>query len=166
MSTTLRTLDDLFLQQLKDLYNAEQQITKALPKMVEKASSPDLKKAFSDHLAETENQITRITEVLRILGADGKAEKCYAMEGILKEGENLMAQNAEPTVMDAGLIASAQRVEHYEIAGYGTACTYAKMLGQKEVLSLLQETLDEEKKADGKLSFIAESFINERAANN
>jgi len=87
------------------------------------------------------------------------------MEGILKEGENLMAQNADPTVMDAGLIASAQRVEHYEIAGYGTACTYAKMLNQKEVLSLLQETLDEEKKADGKLTFIAEAFINERAAN-
>ena len=160
----LRTLEDLFVQQLKDLYNAEQQITRALPKMVDKAASTKLKQVFSDHLQETQVQIQRLDQVFQILGVAPAGEKCKAMEGILREGEDLMAQNADETVMDAGLIAAAQRVEHYEIAGYGTACTYAKMLNHRDVMALLQETLDEEKKADGKLTFIAESFINERAA--
>lgn len=159
----LESLNDLFLHQIKDLYNAEQQLTKALPKMAEKASSPKLKTAFKDHLKETETQIKRLEQVFEALGEKAKGEKCKAMEGLLKEGEDFMKEDASKEVMDAGLIASAQRVEHYEIAGYGTACTYAKSLGHTEALNLLKENLAEEKKTDEKLTDLAESTINEKA---
>ncbi|CAN5921321.1 ferritin-like domain-containing protein [soil metagenome] len=159
----LESLNDLFIHQLKDLYNAEQQLTKALPKMAEKATSTKLKKAFTDHLKETETQITRLEQVFEVLGEKAKGEKCKAMEGLLKEGEDFMKEDASDEVMDAGLIASAQRVEHYEIAGYGTACTYAKTLGHNDALNLLKENLAEEKKTDEKLTELAESSINKKA---
>lgn len=159
----LESLNDLFIHQLKDLYNAEQQLTKALPKMAEKATSAKLKKAFTDHLKETETQITRLEQVFEVIGEKAKGEKCKAMEGLLKEGEDFMKEDASDEVMDAGLIASAQRVEHYEIAGYGTACTYAKSLGHTEALNLLKENLAEEKKTDEKLTDLAESSINKKA---
>lgn len=159
----LESLNDLFVHQIKDLYNAEQQLTKALPKMADKASSKQLKTAFSNHLKETENQIKRLEQVFEVIGEKAKGEKCKAMEGLLKEGEDFMNEDATKEVMDAGLIASAQRVEHYEIAGYGTACTYAKTLGHTEAYNLLKETLAEEKKTDEKLTELAEGSINEKA---
>lgn len=159
----LETLNDLFIHQIKDLYNAEQQLTKALPKMAEKATSPKLKTAFKDHLKETETQIKRLEQVFEVIGEKAKGEKCKAMEGLIKEGEDFMNEDASKEVMDAGLIASAQRVEHYEIAGYGTACTYAKTLGHTEALNLLKENLAEEKKTDEKLTSLAEGSINAKA---
>lgn len=161
----LKTLNDLFVHQLKDLYGAEQQLLKAMPKMQEMTSSNELKQAFTQHMQETKNQVTRLESVFESLGMDPEAEKCKAMEGLLKEAEDFMSQNADKEVMDAGLIASAQRVEHYEIAGYGTACTYAKYLGHTEAFNLLKETLSEEKKTDELLTQIAESSINIKAEN-
>ncbi|QHL86252.1 DUF892 family protein [Nibribacter ruber] len=161
----LTSLSDLFIHQLKDLYNAEQQLLKAMPDMLEKATNKNLKTAINSHMLETENQIQRLQKCFQTLGVDGNGEKCKAMEGLLKEAKEFMEHDADPEVMDAGLIASAQRVEHYEIAGYGTACTYAKFLGHTEVLNLLQETLSEEKKTDEKLTFIAETAVNRKAEN-
>jgi ferritin-like metal-binding protein YciE len=159
----LNNLNDLFIHELKDLYNAENQIMKALPKMAKEASSPDLKNAFEMHLRETEKQIERLDMVFKNLGEKPTGEKCKAMEGIIREAEDMMSENADSDVMDAALIACAQRVEHYEIAGYGTVCTYAKQLGQTEALDMLQMTLNEEKMTDEKLTMIAESKINIRA---
>lgn len=159
----LNNLNDLFIHELKDIYNAEKQITKALPKMVKEATSPQLKKAFEMHLSETEKQIERLEQVFELLGKKASGEKCKAMEGIIKEAQDMMSENADSDVMDAALIASAQRVEHYEIAGYGTLCTYAKQLGHKEVLTLLHKTLEEEKATDLKLTDLAESKINVKA---
>jgi ferritin-like metal-binding protein YciE len=159
----LESLNDLFIHQIKDLYNAEQQLTKALPKMAEKATSAKLRTAFTDHLKETENQIKRLEQVFETIGEKAKGEKCKAMEGLLKEGEDFMNEDASKEVMDAGLIASAQRVEHYEIAGYGTACTYAKSLGHTEAYNLLKENLAEEKNTDEKLTTLAEGSINKKA---
>ncbi|RYD82375.1 MAG: ferritin-like domain-containing protein [Sphingobacteriales bacterium] len=156
----LETLNDLFLEQLKDLYSAENQLVEAMPKMEAKASSLELKSAFKMHLAETEHHVQRLAQIFQELGMDGGGHKCKAMEGIIKEGDELMKQDADPDVMDAGLIAAAQRVEHYEISGYGTACTYAKQLGYNNALDLLKQTINEEKMADEKLSIIAESTVN------
>jgi ferritin-like metal-binding protein YciE len=156
----LETLNDLYLEQLKDLYSAENQLVVAMPKMEAKATNPQLKAAFKMHLAETEHQLQRLTQIFQELGMDGGGHECKAMKGIIKEGDELMAQDADPDVMDAGLIAAAQRVEHYEISGYGTACTYAKQLGHTKALALLKETINEEKMADEKLSIIAESHVN------
>jgi ferritin-like metal-binding protein YciE len=161
----LTSLSDLFIHQLKDLFNAEQQLLKAMPDMLDKASNTNLKTAISAHMKETEMQITKLQQCFQILGVDGNGEKCKAMEGLLREAKDFMEHDADPEVMDAGLIASAQRVEHYEIAGYGTACTYAKFLGHTDVLNLLQEILGEEKKADEKLTFIAETVVNRKAEN-
>ncbi len=161
----LKTLNDLFVHQLKDLYGAEQQLLKAMPKMLAKTTSSELKAAFTQHMEETQNQVTRLESVFKSLGMEPEAEKCKAMEGLLKEAEDFMSQDADKEVMDAGLIASAQRVEHYEIAGYGTASTYAKTLGHTEALGLLKETLNEEKQTDEKLTVIAESSINKKAEN-
>ncbi|KAA5547968.1 YciE/YciF ferroxidase family protein [Adhaeribacter rhizoryzae] len=161
----LKTLNDLFVHQLKDLYGAEQQLLKAMPKMQAKTTSKDLQQAFTKHMEETQNQVKRLEQVFQALGIKPEAEKCKAMEGILKEAEEFMTFDADKAVMDAGLIACAQRVEHYEIAGYGTACTYAKFLGHTEALNLLQETLSEEKKTDEKLSYLAETSINIKAEN-
>jgi ferritin-like metal-binding protein YciE len=159
----LNNLNDLFVHELKDIYNAEKQITKALPKMMKEASSSQLKKAFEMHLGETEKQIERLEQVFESIGMKPSGEKCKAMEGIIKEAQDMMSENADPDVMDAALIASAQRVEHYEIAGYGTLCTYAKQLGHKEALKLLHMTLEEEKATDMKLTDLAESKVNVKA---
>ena len=159
----LNNLNDLLIHELKDLYNAENQIAKALPKMAKAASSKKLVTAFEDHLQETKTQIGRLDKVFEIIGEKATGEKCKAMEGIIKEAEDMMEEDAEKSVMDAALIACAQRVEHYEIAGYGTVCTYAKQLEMTDVLDLLQMTLGEEKKADEKLTFLAEQTINIKA---
>ncbi|MCC9168827.1 YciE/YciF ferroxidase family protein [Pontibacter harenae] len=159
----LNNLNDLLIHELKDIYNAEQQITKALPKMKEAASSDKLKKAFQDHLEMTEKQIERLDKVFEIIGEKSSGEKCKAMEGIIKEADSMMSEKADASVMDAALIASAQRVEHYEIAAYGTVCTYAKQLGMDEVLDQLLITLEEEKKTDSLLTEIAEKSINAKA---
>lgn len=159
----LVNLKDLFEHEIKDLYSAEKQLMETLPKLAKKASSDSLKKAFENHLEETKKQFERIEQVAHKLDIDPASEKCKAMEGLIKEGKEFMEMKASPEVMDAGLIAVAQRVEHYEIAGYGTACTYAKMLGMDEALDLLKETLAEEKEADEKLSELALESINEKA---
>lgn len=159
----LNNLKDLMIHELKDLYNAEQQITKALPKMADAAKDDELKRGFKDHLRETEGQIDRLEKIFGILGEKPTGEKCKAMEGIIRESDEMIQQRAEADVMDAALIAMAQRVEHYEIAGYGTVCTYAKQLGMNDILDLLQQTLDEEKNTDQKLTYIAEHNINKKA---
>jgi ferritin-like metal-binding protein YciE len=159
----LATLDDLLLHELRDLYSAENQITKALPRMVKAAHSKALKKAFQEHLEVTENQIERLTKIFETLDKSSRGPKCAAMEGLLTEGKDLMAEDADPAVMDAGLIASAQRVEHYEIAGYGCARTFARQLGHEEIAQMLQETLDEEAETDAALTQLAEHEINAQA---
>lgn len=156
-------MNDLFIHQLKDLYGAEQQLLQAMPKMEEKITSGELKRSMARHREETQNHVSRLEKVFESLGVKAKAEKCKAMEGLLKETQEFMEEEADKPVMDAGLIACAQRVEHYEIAGYGTACTYAKYLGHQEALRLLKETLSEEKKTDERLSVLAESTINVKA---
>jgi ferritin-like metal-binding protein YciE len=159
----LETLNDLLVEQLKDLYSAETQIIEALPKMAEKANNPDLKASFQKHLAETEGHVRRLEQVFDTLGKDPKGHECKAMKGIIKEGEALMKEDADPDVMDAGLIAAAQRVEHYEIAGYGTACTYAEQLGKNDILQPLKQTINEEKMTDESLTALAESCVNLQA---
>lgn len=159
----LNNLKDLLIHELKDVYNAEQQITKALPKMMKACSSEELKKAFQNHLEVTEKQIQRLDKVFEMMGEKSSGEKCKAMEGIIKESESMMDEKADASVMDAALIGCAQRVEHYEIAAYGTVCTYAKQLGMDDVLEQLKETLAEEKETDALLSKIAEKSINVEA---
>ena len=159
----LNSLHDLYINEIKDLYNAEQQIIKALPKMTEAASSPDLKRAFEEHLAQTRLQAERLEQIFQKLGEPAKGQKCKGMEGIIDEGEDLMDKDAPASVSDAALIASAQRVEHYEIAGYGTARSFARRLGFEDHAQLLQETLDEEAQTDKRLTSLADSYINEEA---
>ena len=159
----LNNLRDLYVEQLRDLYDAEKQLTKALPKMAKAATSPKLKEAFQNHLRETEGHVKRLEQVFGTLDMAPRGKKCKAMQGLVEEGSEMMEENAEPEVMDAGLIAAAQRVEHYEMAGYGTVRTYAQTLGEKQAATLLQQTLDEEKHADELLSQIAESTINIQA---
>ncbi|HWE38154.1 MAG TPA: ferritin-like domain-containing protein [Isosphaeraceae bacterium] len=154
----LDSLQTLFVEELRDLYNAETQITKALPKMIKAATDPALKAGFETHLRETEGQIRRLELIFEKLGESPKGKTCKAMEGILEEGEEMVKQKAEPAVHDAGLIAAAQRVEHYEIAGYGTVRTYAHLLNEHEAARLLQETLDEEGATDKKLTQLAEAI--------
>jgi len=156
----MANLQDLFVDCLKDLHNAENQLVKALPKMAKAASNPDLKKAFETHLEETKGQIERLDMIFERLGESPKGKKCLAMEGLIGEGKELMEEDAEPEVMDAGLIGASQKIEHYEIAGYGTVRTYAKLLGNDEAAKLLQKTLDEEGATDKKLTALAESTIN------
>ncbi len=155
MPTTLTSLDDLLLHELRDLYSAETQLTEALPLMIGAATHDDLKTAFNDHLEETRGHIDRLRRALDHLGQTPEGEHCEAMEGLIKEAQETINQRGEPNVKDAALIASAQRVEHYEIAGYGSAHTYAKQLGRSEIASLLNDTLDEEKAADKKLNKLA-----------
>jgi ferritin-like metal-binding protein YciE len=159
----LNTLRDLYVEQLRDLYDAEKQLTKALPKMAKAATSPKLKEAFETHLRETEGHVKRLEQVFTALDMAARGKKCKAMQGLIEEGSEMMEENAEPEVMDAGLIAAAQRVEHYEMAGYGTVRTYAQTLGEKQAVTLLQQTLDEEKHADELLTQIAENAINVQA---
>jgi ferritin-like metal-binding protein YciE len=157
-------LQELLIEDLKDLYNAEQQLLKALPKMAKKASSPDLKQAFVMHTRETEGQVKRLEQVFQALGSKAKGKTCHAMKGLIEEGNELMGEDIEPDVLDAGLIGAAQKVEHYEMAGYGTARTYARLLGNEQAARLLQQTLDEEGQTDKKLTALAESHINVEAA--
>lgn len=160
---SLKTLDDLFVHELKDLYNAEKQLIKALPKMAKAASSEKLRAGFEDHLAETEEHVVRLEKIFSLLDASSRGAHCDAMEGLIEEGKKMIEEDAEPAVKDAGLIAAAQRVEHYEIAGYGVARTFAGLLGHEEIQTLLQTTLDEEKSTDEKLTELAESEINMEA---
>jgi ferritin-like metal-binding protein YciE len=159
----LNDLNDLLLDQLKDLYNAEGQLTKALPKMAKAATNPELKQAFEKHLAQTEEHVSRLEQVFEALGEKVKGKTCAAMKGLIEEAKELLEEDAEPEVLDAGLIAAAQRVEHYEIAGYGTVRTYAESLGHSEAAKLLQRTLDEEGDTDKLLTKIAESHVNAMA---
>jgi ferritin-like metal-binding protein YciE len=160
----LDNLDDLLCVELKDLYSAEQQLIKALPQMSKAAHSPELKRAFDQHLAETKRQKDRLEQAFRMLGHQAEAETCEAMEGLIEEGNEIISAEGDPEVKDAALIAAAQRVEHYEMAGYGCARTFAMRLGRHDVADLLQETLDEEGNADKILTQIAESFVNQEAA--
>jgi len=159
----LESLRELLIEQLQDLYDAEQRITKALPKMEQAATSPELKAAFRKHLGETENHVKRLEQVFTQLGQSAKARTCKAMEGIIAEGEETIKENADPEVRDAALIASAQRVEHYEMAGYGTVRAYARLLKQEDSVRLFGQTLSEEKATDEALTELAESTINLQA---
>ncbi|HEX5575653.1 MAG TPA: ferritin-like domain-containing protein [Gemmatimonadales bacterium] len=156
----LKSLDDLLVHELQDIYNAEGQILKALPKMIKAASHPELQSAFEEHLEQTEGQVERLDQVFKLLGVPAKGKRCEGMAGLLEEGKKTMEEDALPSVMDAALIAAAQKVEHYEIASYGCVCTYAEMLGYDQVHDLLGQNLDEEEATDEKLSALAENVIN------
>ncbi len=156
----LHTLKDLYIHELKDLYSAEKQLVAALPKMAVAATSQDLKASFEAHLLETKEHVTRLVRVLEMAGAGTRGPKCKGMEGAIEEGQSMIEEEADPEVKDAGLIAAAQRVEHYEMAGYGCVRTYAKLLGYDDAVTLLQMTLDEEGAADRKLTDLAETVIN------
>jgi len=160
----LENLEQLFLQELRDLYDAEDQITEALPKMIEAAHYPELKNALQEHLEITRQQIQRLDQVFDILGEDASGQTCKGMKGVIKEGDEIISQGGDGATVDAGIISAAQRVEHYEMAGYGTVRTYAELLGQQQIASLLQQTLDEEKEADEKLTEIARSVNTEAKA--
>jgi ferritin-like metal-binding protein YciE len=159
----MATLEDLYMDLLKDLYSAEKQLVKALPKLAKNAQSPDLQKAFQDHLKQTEGHVERIERIFTELDGSPRGKKCVGMEGLIEEGNELLQEDAEPDVLDAGLIAAAQKVEHYEIAGYGTARAWAQRLGYDKAARILQETLNEESMANEKLTKIAESHINMEA---
>lgn len=157
------TLKELYIKELRHTYDAEKQITKALPKMAKAASSSQLRQAFEMHLDQTKNHIKRLEQIFEDLDESPKGESCDGMEGLIEEGSDLIDEDFDPEAKDAGLIAAAQRVEHYEMAAYGTARTYATILGDKKAASLLRETLDEEKETDLKLTGLAEK-INVKAA--
>jgi len=161
---TFNSFDDLLLEQLQDLYDAEQRLTKALPKMAAAAHNSSLKAAFQEHLRETEGHVTRLEQVFQLLGKSAKAKTCEAMKGLIEEGSEVISASGDPDVRDAALIAAAQRVEHYEIAGYGTVRTFAQRMGRHDVARLLQQTLDEEAATDKKLTSLAEQSINLKAA--
>ena len=166
MSGTALTLDNLetvLKMQLRDLYSAEEQLIEALPKMAEAASSAELKSAFREHLVETRKQKERLESAFRMLGQEPESETCEAMQGLIAEGDEIIGLDGDPDAKDAALIAAAQRVEHYEMAGYGCARTFARQLGHDDVAALLQQTLDEEGDADKILSGIAETFVNLQA---
>ena len=160
----LETLDDLLLDQLQDLYDAENRLVTALPKMAEGASAPQLKQALKSHLEETKAQVQRLERAFEVLDQSPKAKTCEAMKGLIKEGEEVLSAKGDAGVKDAAIIAAAQRVEHYEIAGYGSARSFAQRCGHQAVADLLQQTLEEEGNADQKLTQIAEAAINPKAA--
>ncbi|HSU56821.1 MAG TPA: ferritin-like domain-containing protein [Candidatus Dormibacteraeota bacterium] len=157
-------LHELFLEELADVYNAEQQLTKALPKMAKAAQSEELREAFETHLEETQNHINRLEQVAETLGESLKKKKCDAMEGLIEEGKNVMDEQEGTSAIDAGLILAAQKVEHYEIASYGGLRSWAELMGHSEAAELLEETLNEEKETDEKLNQLAESAANQQAA--
>lgn len=159
----LDSLRTLWIEELRDLYSAETQLVKALPKMAKKATNPELKEAFESHLEETRNHVERLEEIFGRLGKKPTGKTCKAMKGLIEEGSEMMQEDGPESVLDAGIISAAQKVEHYEIAGYGTARTFASILGEDEAEDLLQETLDEEGAADEKLTEIAEGVVNEEA---
>lgn len=159
----MNSLDSMFLMEVKDLYHAEKQLTKALPKAAKKASSPELKSAIEEHLQQTEGHVNRLEEIFQILGQPAKTHACAAMKGILEEAEEVMSQKAEPAVLDAAIIGAAQKVEHYEIASYGTVLEWARQMGRDDISRLLGQTLDEEKQTDRKLTELAKNRINPQA---
>jgi len=154
----MKSLEDFLVEELKDLYSAEKQLTKALPKMAKAANSDDLRQAFEDHLKETEGQVARLEKISKLAGRSLAGKKCKAMEGLIEEGKEIMEEDCTPEVRDVALIAAAQKVEHYEIASYGCAKTYARLLGYSEVEELLEETQQEESAADEKLSGLSEEL--------
>jgi len=160
----MENLQDLLKEDLKDVLHAENQIIKALPKMIKSASNPQLQQAFQMHLEETKGHVDRLEEVMGMMGMPVKGKTCKAMQGIIEEGKEVMGEDAEDDVMDAALIGAAQKVEHYEIATYGTLCTYAELLGLRDAKRLLGQNLEEEKRTDAKLTQLAESVINLEAA--
>ncbi len=161
----LDSIDALFLHELQDLYSAERQLTTALPKMAKKASSTELKQAFETHLEQTQEHVQRLEQIFEKLQLSAGRHKCKAMEGLIEEGSDLLKEDAVDSVRDAAMIGAAQRVEHYEIAGYGTARTFAEMLGHADAAELLQKTLDEEKETDQLLSELALTSVNVEAQN-
>ena len=163
MTKSVKTMEELLIDELRDLMDAEKQITNALPKMVRTATSEELKNAFQEHLEQTRGQIERLEEVFTQIGAKPGVAKCAGMQGVLKDGDKLVSATEPGLVRDAGLIAAAQRVEHYEMAGYGSARTFAQLLGHSEAADLLEDTLGEEKEADERLTEIAESLVNAMA---
>ncbi len=163
-SIKLKTLRDLYLNELRDLYSAERQLTRALPQMVEAAKTHELKEAFAHHLHETRGHVARLERIFELLNEKAGGETCEAMKGLLDEAEVFIEAVGNHEVIDAGLIAAAQRVEHYEMAGYGTARALAQRLGFTEAVQLLEETLDEEKNTDWNLTSVAESQVNDLAA--
>ncbi len=160
----VNNLDELFREELKDLFDAEKQLVKALPKMVKAATSPELKAAFTDHLEVTKGHVERLKQIFEELGMPARGKVCKAMKGLVEEGGEMIDENAADHVKDAGLIVAAQKVEHYEIAGYGSLRTWAETVGHTKVAQLLAKTLAEEEEADAKLTEIAESTVNEEAA--
>ena len=163
-SKDIRTMNDLFIHQLQDIYYAEKQLVKALPKMAEKATDKQLKQGFLSHLDETRTHVQRLEEVFRMHGAEVKAVDCPAIDGIIEEADDVAGEVADKKVMDAALIAAAQAVEHYEMTRYGSLIAWAKQLGRNDCAAVLQRTLDEEKATDKKLTQMAESAVNLRAA--
>lgn len=159
----LDSLRTLWIEEMRDLYNAETQLVKALPKMAKKATNPELREAFENHLEETKTHVERLEEIFTRLGKKASGKTCKAMKGLIEEGAEMMQEDGPDSVLDAGIIAAAQRVEHYEIAGYGVVRTFASILGEDEAEDVLQETLDEEGAADKTLTEIAEGIVNEEA---
>ena len=159
----LNSLNKLLEEELKDIYSAEKQLLKVLPKMARRASSVELKSALTEHAEVTKRQIGRLEDVFESLGKPAKAKTCKAMQGLVDEASEIMEEEGEDAVLDAGIIAAAQKVEHYEIASYGTVRTWARLTGQNEAAELLQETLDEEAETDKRLTALAESFVNPQA---
>ena len=162
-SKTAEGLKDLFIDELKDIYWAEKALTKAIPKMIKKATSQELIKALEEHLEVTKGHVERCEKVFEMMGMPARAKKCEAMEGLTKEAEEIIESTEEGVVRDAGIISAAQKVEHYEIASYGTLCAFAKTLGENEIAKLLEQTLKEERQADDTLTQVAESSVNEEA---
>jgi ferritin-like metal-binding protein YciE len=160
----IQNFDDLFLHTLQDVYYAENQITRALPKMIDKASDERLKKGFDEHLYETREQIKRLEQVFQMMGQSPKAIECPAIDGIIEEANEVAGETADKSVLDAALIASAQAVEHYEITRYGSLVAWARQMGRDDITGLLQKTLEEEKATDSRLTQMAESTINRKAA--
>lgn len=160
----MKTLDDLLIHEIKDIYSAEKQLLKALPKLASAATSPELQQALEDHLEETKGQIERLEKIMGELELGTRVPKCEAMEGLIEEAKNLLEEDIDPQVLDAAIIASCQRVEHYEIAAYGCARTFAELLGNDEMAQTLQQSLDEEGNADKKLTEIAMSQVNPQAS--
>jgi ferritin-like metal-binding protein YciE len=163
-SKDIRTLDDLFVHTLRDIYYAENQIVKALPDMIEKASDPGLKQGFQSHLGETKNHVKRLEQVFQMHGVEASGIDCPAIDGIIEEADDVAGEIDDKDVLDAALIAAAQAVEHYEMTRYGSLIAWAKQLGRNDCASVLQQTLEEEKAADSKLTTIAEQKVNRRAA--
>ena len=164
LSKDIKSLDDLFIHTLQDIYYAEQQITKALPQMIAKATDPQLKQAFETHLRETEQQIKMVEQVFRMHGHDPKGVTCPAIDGIIDEAQEISGEIADPQVLDAAMLSAAQAVEHYEITRYGTLTAWAKQLGRQDCATILHQIMEQEKATDQKLNMIAEGKVNTKAA--